>query len=60
MGKGDSHVAVTKVLDCGLKMSGFKLQLSYYVHFHANILGKGMNLLILPNDRLNSITAVLL
>ena len=29
-----------KVLDCELKVSKFKLQLHYYVHFQTNILGK--------------------
>ena len=56
------HVKMVKVLDCGLKVSKFKLQSHNYVHFHFNTLGKGMNPLIPPTPRygLNSITAVLL
>ena len=34
---------ITKVLDCGLKVSEFELQSRYYVHFWANTLGKFMN-----------------
>ena len=52
---------MTKVLDYGLKVSKFQLQLCYYIHFQTNPFGKGMNPLIpTPNYRLNSITAVLL
>ena len=36
-----------KVLDCGIVVSEFELQLHYYVHFRTNTLGKGMNPLIL-------------
>ena len=39
---------MVKVMDCGIVVSDFVLQLRYYVHFRANILGKGMNPLILP------------
>ena len=39
---------MVKVLDCGLKVSKFKFQLHYYIHFQANTLGKGMNPFILP------------
>ena len=39
---------MTKMLDCGLKVSVFKLQFSYYVQFQANTLGKDMNTLTLP------------
>ena len=35
-------------MDCGIVVSEFELQPRYYVHFRANTLGKGMNLLILP------------
>ena len=35
------------LLDCNLKVSEFKLQLCYYIHFWTNTLGKGMNPLIL-------------
>ena len=37
-----------KALDCGIVVSEFVLQSRYYVHFRANTLGKGINLLILP------------
>ena len=37
-----------KAMDCGIVVSEFVLQSRYYVHFRANTLGKGMNLLILP------------
>ena len=39
---------IVKVIDCGIIVSVFVLQSRYYVHFRANTLGKGMNLLILP------------
>ena len=42
------HSVMAKVLDCNLKVSKFKLQSSYHIHFRANILGKGMTSLILP------------
>ena len=42
------HGVIVKVLDCGIVVSEFELQLHYYVHFQTNTLGKGMNLLILP------------
>ena len=42
------HGVMVKVMDCGIIVSEFKLQSHYYVHFHANTLGKGMNPLILP------------
>ena len=38
---------MAKVLDCGLKISEFELQLYYYVHFWTNVLEEGMNLFIL-------------
>ena len=37
-----------KAMDCGIVVREFVLQSRYYVHFRANTLGKGMNLLILP------------
>ena len=37
-----------KALNCGIVVSEFELQSSYYVHFRTNTLGKGMNPLILP------------
>ena len=43
--RGDVMV---KVIDCGIVISEFVLQLRYYVHFQANTLGKGMNPLTLP------------
>ena len=39
---------MVKVMDYGIVVSEFVLQLRYYVHFRANTLGKGMNPLILP------------
>ena len=47
-------------LDCGLKVSKFKLQSCYYIHFWTSTIGKGMTLLIPLAIGLNSITAVLL
>ena len=38
---------MVKVMDCGIIISKFILQLRYYIHFRANTLGKGMNPLIL-------------
>ena len=37
-----------KAMDCGIVVREFVLQSRYYVHFRADTLGKGMNLLILP------------
>ena len=39
---------MVKAMDCGIVAREFVLQSRYYVHFRANTLGKGMNLLILP------------
>ena len=39
---------MVKAIDCGIVVREFVLQSHYYVHFRANTLGKGMNLLILP------------
>ena len=39
---------MVKAMDCEIVVSEFVLQARYYVHFRANTLGKGMNLLILP------------
>ena len=41
------HV-MAKALDCSLKVSEFKLQLNYYIHFQANTLWEGMNSFIPP------------
>ena len=38
---------MVKVMDCGIVVSEFKLQLRYYGHFRTNTLGKGMKPLIL-------------
>ena len=38
---------MVKVLDCGIVVCEFVLQLRYYVHFRSNTLGKGMSPLIL-------------
>ena len=37
---------MVKAMDCGIVVSEFELQSRYYVHFRANILGKGRNPLI--------------
>ena len=39
---------MVKAMSCGIVVREFALQSRYYVHFRANTLGKGMNLLILP------------
>ena len=39
---------MVKAVDCGIVVREFALQSRYYIHFRANTLGKGMNLLILP------------
>ena len=39
---------MVKAMDCGIVVREFVLQSGVYVHFRANTLGKGMNLLILP------------
>ena len=39
---------MAKVLDCGLKLSEFKLPSHYYIYFQINTLGKGMNPFIPP------------
>ena len=39
---------MVKAMDCEIVVSEFVLQSRYYVHFGANIFGKGMNLRILP------------
>ena len=39
---------MVKAMDCGIVVREFVLQSRYYVHFRVNILGKGMNPLILP------------
>ena len=46
-GEGPCGVMV-KAMVCGIVVSEFVLQSRYYVHFRANILGKGTNPLILP------------
>ena len=45
---GGPRGVMVKAMDCGIVISEFVLQSRYYVHFRANILGKGMNPLILP------------
>ena len=44
-GGGDPRGVMFKAIDCGIVVSEFVLQSRYYVHFQANTLGKGMNLL---------------
>ena len=43
---GNSPDVVTDVLDRGIGVSEFELQLSYYIHFLTNTLGIDMNSLI--------------
>ena len=38
---------MTKVLDCGLKVSEYEFESNYYVHFQINTPRKGMNSIIL-------------
>ena len=40
---------MVKAMDYGIVVREFVLQLRYYVHFRTNIIGKGMNPLILPD-----------
>ena len=42
------HDIMLKVLDCGLEVSKFQLQSSYYFHFQTNIFEKVIDLLIHP------------
>ena len=51
---------VVNVLDCNIIVSKFEIQLYYYVHFQINTLRKCLNLLILPNFRLNSGNTIIL
>ena len=46
--RGYPRGVIAKAMDCGIVVHEFVLQSRYYVHFRANTLGKGMNLLILP------------
>ena len=46
--KGCRRGVMVKATDCGIVVSEFVLQSRYYVHFHANTVGKGMSPLILP------------
>ena len=39
---------MVKAMECRIVVREFVLQSRYYVHFRENILGKGMNPLILP------------
>ena len=43
---GGGGVSMTSVLNCGLKVSKFKLQSCHYIHFQTNSLGKGMNIFV--------------
>ena len=47
---------VANILDCKIRVSEFKLQLHYYVHFQTNTLDKIINFLIPPNYGINSTT----
>ena len=44
---GGPRGVMVKAMDYGIVVHEFVLQSRYYVHFRANILGKGMNPLIL-------------
>ena len=44
---GGPRGVMVKTMDSGIVVREFVLQLRYYVHFRANTLGKGTNLLIL-------------
>ena len=48
MYRGCPHGVMVKVMDCGIVVSEFELQLRCYIHFPANTLGKDMNPFILP------------
>ena len=50
---------MTKALDCGLEVTEFEFQPSYYVYFRSNIRGKGMKLFISHSYWLNTVIAVL-
>ena len=45
---GCPHGVMVKAMDYGIVESEFELQSHYYIPFQTNILGKGMNPLILP------------
>ena len=51
---------IVKVLDCSLKVSEFKLQSCYYIHFQTNTLRKSLNSPLPSSNGLKSIIAVLL
>ena len=40
---GSPRSVVANVLDCNIKISNFKLWVSYNIHFWINIFQKGMN-----------------
>ena len=46
--RGCPRGLMVKAMDCGIVVSEFEFQSRCYVHFRTNILGKGMNPLILP------------
>ena len=50
---------ITKLWDCGLEVSEFEHQLSYYVYFRSNTTWKGMKPLIPASYGLNSTYIVL-
>ena len=41
-------ISLVKVMDCGIVVSEFVLQIRYYVHFRTNTIGGGMNHRLLP------------
>ena len=47
---------MVKALNCGIKVTEFKLQLRYYINFWTNTLEKGMNPLYPPSYGLSSTT----
>ena len=42
------YIYIVKAMVCRIVVREFVLQSRYYIHFQANIFGKGMNPLILP------------
>ena len=57
--RGCPRSVMVKVLECGILVSGFELQLRYYVHIRTNTLRKGMNPLILLATDYITTTALL-
>ena len=61
----DTYINISRgimatVLDSDLKVTEFKLQSLYYIHFRINIFGKGMDPTYPPSYELNTNTDVFL